>query len=66
MEEKMEPKYLILVCLVLFILLSSVVFYYINKSKRNRNINTEKPIIIARAKGVYSDDENNNESSNII
>ena len=62
----MEPKYIILICSVLIILLSFAVFYFANKSNTRRNVNTEKPIMVCKAKGVYGDDVNNIENSDEI
>lgn len=62
----MEPKHIFLICSILIILISFAGFCFVNKSNIRRNVNTEKPIIVASAKGVYGDDVNNIENSNKI
>lgn len=63
----MKPKHIILICSILFILLSFVGFNFVNNylmnSNTSTNVNTENPIIVCNARGVYGDAVNDTENS---
>lgn len=61
---------LVLICSILLIALSFIgynfAYNYLMNSNTIANVNTEEPIIVANAKGVYGDDVNNIENSDEI